>query len=183
MKNNHQFSAPHQNGGGDRPRKVQFSEVQKPHDLDLGLGQGHISMHNTCRTTNLPDHVTVLSCGTEIWPFGFCEISTFLWVWTRVIALLEGNSKIGLRQAVDQVPYYYHQPSVLSSMQNGREDRPRKLQFFETSKAPWPWPWIGPRSYWSAYLVEVYPHTKLGQYRKNFLWTYRHTWVPHLPMT
>jgi len=25
-----------------------------------GSGQGHISMHNTCRTTNLPDHLTVV---------------------------------------------------------------------------------------------------------------------------
>jgi len=32
-----------------------------------------------------------------------------------VIAFLEGNSKIGLRLAVVQVPYYDHQPSVLSS--------------------------------------------------------------------
>jgi len=28
-----------------------------PRDLDLGLGQGHISMYNTCRTTSIPDHV------------------------------------------------------------------------------------------------------------------------------
>ena len=44
-------------------RLRQFSEVQKPRyiDLDLGSGQGHISMHNTCRTTNLPNHVTVIS--------------------------------------------------------------------------------------------------------------------------
>jgi len=26
------------NGGEDRPRKVQFSEIQKPRDLDLGSG-------------------------------------------------------------------------------------------------------------------------------------------------
>jgi len=31
-----------------------------------------------------------------------------------VIAFQEGNSKIGLRQAVGQVPYYDYQPSVLS---------------------------------------------------------------------
>jgi len=29
------------NGGGDRPWKVQFSESQKPCDLDLDLGSGH----------------------------------------------------------------------------------------------------------------------------------------------
>jgi len=27
--------------GGDRPRKVQFLELQKPHDLDLDLASGH----------------------------------------------------------------------------------------------------------------------------------------------
>jgi len=31
--------APIVNGGGDRPRKVQFLELQKPRDLDLGSGQ------------------------------------------------------------------------------------------------------------------------------------------------
>ena len=46
----------------------QFSELQKPHDLDLdlGSGQGHINMHNTCRTTSKPDRVTVASHSTEI---------------------------------------------------------------------------------------------------------------------
>jgi len=37
-----------------------------------------------------------------------------------VIAFLEENSKIGLRRAVDQVPYYNHQSSVLSSMPKRR---------------------------------------------------------------
>jgi len=32
-----------------------------------------------------------------------------------MIAFLDGNSKIGLRQAVVQVAYYGKQPSVLSS--------------------------------------------------------------------
>ena len=30
-----------------------------PRDLDLGSGQGHISMHNTYGTTSRPNHVTV----------------------------------------------------------------------------------------------------------------------------
>jgi len=40
---------------------VQFSEIQKPRDLDLdlGSGQGHITMHNAYMTTSVPDHVTV----------------------------------------------------------------------------------------------------------------------------
>jgi len=28
------------------------------------------------------------------------------------------------------------------------------------------------RSHWRAYVVEVYPHTKLDGNRKNFLWMY-----------
>ena len=56
----------------------QLSEVQKPRDLDLALGsgEGHISMHNTCSTTSVPNRVTVASRSTEIWPFEFREIST-----------------------------------------------------------------------------------------------------------
>jgi len=38
----------------------QFSELQKPHDLDLGLGAGHISMHSTGRTTSIPNRVSIL---------------------------------------------------------------------------------------------------------------------------
>jgi len=58
----------------------QFSEVQIPRDLDLdldlGWDEGHISMHNTCRTTSVPNHVTLASRTTEIWLFECCEIST-----------------------------------------------------------------------------------------------------------
>ena len=62
--------------GGDRPRNVQFLEVQKLRDLDLGLGQGHINIYSTCKTTSMPNHVTVASRTTEIWPFEFREILT-----------------------------------------------------------------------------------------------------------
>ena len=98
----------------------QLSEVQMLRDLDLDLGssQGHVNVHSICRTTCMPNHVTVASCTTEIWPFEFRQISTLDKVWTLVVAFqpfLERNSKIGLRQAVVQVPYYGHQPSVLSS--------------------------------------------------------------------
>jgi len=37
-----------------------------------------------------------------------------------VIAFVEGNSKIGLQKAVEQVPYYHLQPSVLSSTRKWR---------------------------------------------------------------
>jgi len=64
-------------------------------------------------TACMLNHVTVASRTTEIWPFEFRQISILEEVWTLVIAFLDGNSKIGLRQAVVQVPYYGHQPSVL----------------------------------------------------------------------
>jgi len=98
----------------------QLSEVQMPCDLDLGSGQCHINIYSTCRTSSVPNHVTVASRTTEIWPFEYHEISTLNEVWTLVIAFLEGNSKIGLWQAVVQVPYYHHQPPVLSSTQKRR---------------------------------------------------------------
>jgi len=83
----------------------QLSEVQmvRDLDLDLGSGQGHGNVHSTCRTTCTLKHVTAASRTTEIRPFEFHEISTFCKVWTLVIAFVEGNSKIGLRQAVDHV--------------------------------------------------------------------------------
>jgi len=51
----------------------QLWEVQMLRDLDpdLGSGQGHINIHSTCRTTSLPNRVTVTSRISEIWPFEF----------------------------------------------------------------------------------------------------------------
>ena len=99
-----------------------YAQVQMLRDLDLdiGSGQGHINTHSTLSTTSLPNHVTVASRTTKIWPFEFHEISTFGEVWTLMMAFLKGNSKIGLRYAVVQVPYYHHQPSLLSSMPKRR---------------------------------------------------------------
>ena len=37
---------------------------------------------------------------------------------------------------------------------------------------------LGSKSYWCAYTVEVYPHTKLDRNRKKFLWTYGRTDTP-----
>jgi len=96
----------------------QLSDVQMVRDL--GWGQGHTSIHSTCSTSSLPNHVTVASRTTEIWSFEFREIWTLDEVWTLVIGFLEGNSKIGFQQAVAQVSYYHHQPSVLSSMPKRR---------------------------------------------------------------
>jgi len=54
----------------------QLSEVQMVRDLDLDLGwcQGHINIDITCRTSSLPNHVTVASRTTEIWPVEFRKI-------------------------------------------------------------------------------------------------------------
>jgi len=124
------------------------TKVQKPRDLDcdLGSGQGHISMHNTCRTTSMPNLLTVASHTTEIRPFECREISTFREVWTLVIAFVQGNSKIGLWQVVDQVPYYHYQPSVLSCTRKWQRRYVQFSSIFGSSKALWPWLWIGSRS-------------------------------------
>jgi len=55
--NNHQFWAPRQNGGGDRPGKVQFSELPKLRDLDVVLGsdRGHTGAHIRSRSTHTPN--------------------------------------------------------------------------------------------------------------------------------
>jgi len=101
----------------------QLSEVQMVRDVDLGSDQGHINIHSTCRTTSLPNRVTVASRTTEIWPFEFREISTIGEVWTLVIAFLGGNSEIGVWQAVVQVPYYDYQPSLLSCTRKRRRKK------------------------------------------------------------
>ena len=69
-----------QGGCGHRRQHARLrylSEVQKPRDLDLdlGSGQGHVSIHSTCRTTCRPNHVTVALRSTEIWPFECRQIS------------------------------------------------------------------------------------------------------------
>ena len=55
----------------------QLSEVQMFRDLDFEIGssQRHITIHSTCSTISLPNHVTVASRATEIWPFEFRHIS------------------------------------------------------------------------------------------------------------
>jgi len=50
----HHFWAPRQNSRWSRRSTVQFSELQKVSDHDLGSGQGHINMCNTYRTISCP---------------------------------------------------------------------------------------------------------------------------------
>jgi len=54
----------------------QLLEVQmlRDLDLDLGSGHGHVNIHSTCRSTGMLNHVTVVSCTTEIRPFEFHQI-------------------------------------------------------------------------------------------------------------
>jgi len=52
---NHQFWAPCQNGRGDRPRKVQFSQLQKLHDLNLRSGRCHTGTYMRSRSTHTPN--------------------------------------------------------------------------------------------------------------------------------
>jgi len=82
--------------------------------------QGDTNIHSTCRTTSMLMHVTVASRSSETWPFEFRKISIFGEVWTLVIAFVEGNTKLGLRQAVGHFPYYQCQSLVLSCMRNWR---------------------------------------------------------------
>ena len=46
-------------------------------DLDLGSSEGQVNIYSISRTTRMPNRVTVASRTTKIWPFEFCEISTF----------------------------------------------------------------------------------------------------------
>jgi len=47
-----------------------------------------------------------------------------------MIAFLDGNSKIGLRQAAVQVPYYHQQPSVFElHAKTAEEIDPEKFNF------------------------------------------------------
>jgi len=114
----------------------QLSEVQMLRDIDLNLGsgQGDTNIHSTCRTTSLPNHVTVTSRSTEIWPFEFREISTLDEVWTLVIAFLQGNSKIGLRQAVARSHTITTNHQFWASRQNGGGDGRRKEHFSQLWK-------------------------------------------------
>jgi len=65
----------------------------------------------------------------NMWPFECREISTLREVWTLVIPFLEGNSKISLREAVDQFPYCQYKPPVLSSTRKCRRTYTWKCTF------------------------------------------------------
>ena len=65
-----------QNGGGDRPRKLQFSKFQKPRDLDLGSGRGHTGVHIWSRAIHIPNYIEIgiTFCGrTDGWTYGLMD--------------------------------------------------------------------------------------------------------------
>jgi len=161
----------------------QLSEVQMLRDLDVDLesSQGHINIHSTCRTTSLPNYVTVASRTTEIWPFEFREIWTFGEVWTLVIAFLEENSKIGLRQSVvhdsSHVIIINHQ--FWAPRQNGEGDRAiEKCNFRNFGSS------VTLTLTWGRVEVtlvricgrDLPTHQIRSRSKKNFLWTYGRTY-------
>ena len=93
----------------------QLSEVQMVRDLDLDLDRVKVMATYTVRV-GLPAYPT---CDCSIMQFQNMAI----WIsWNIDIRRslnsrdsFPRNSKIGLRQAVDQVPYYQRQSSLLSS--------------------------------------------------------------------
>ena len=144
-------------------RTVQFSEPQNAIDLDLdlGSGQGHISMCNTYRTTSMPDHVTVASSSTEIWPFEIRVISTFREAWTHVIA-------------VDEVPYYQFWATVCFELcgKMWEEIDLEKSNFRNFRKPVFLTFTLDRVDVTVMRIYEVYRHTKLDQNQRNLLWTY-----------
>ena len=74
----------------------QLSEVQMVCDLDLESGQGHVNIHSRCTNTCAPNHVTVASRTTEIWPFEFRQISTFTLTLDRVKVMSTYTVRVGL---------------------------------------------------------------------------------------
>jgi len=152
----------------------QFSKLQKPRvfDLDFGSGQGHISIHNTCRTTSIHKRVALSSSNAEIWPFEIHVMSTFREVWTRDSFL---RSKLENQALTRCRPGPILSWSTISFDLHAKDsgDRPRKLQFSELQK-PHDLDLGSDRGHTGAHLIKVYPHTKLHQNRKKILWMYGH---------
>jgi len=68
---NHHFWAPRQNGGGDRPRKVQFWKLQNSCDLDFGSSRGltgaHIRSRFTTHQIRLKSEKLFVDVRTDVW--------------------------------------------------------------------------------------------------------------------
>ena len=57
--------------------KSDFWNFRSPVTLTLTLDRSKVTSACTCTATNVPDHVTVATRNTEIWPFEIRVISTF----------------------------------------------------------------------------------------------------------
>jgi len=75
---------------------VQLSELQKNSELDFGSGQRHISIHNTYRTTSIPDHVTNLKQYGCMALWRSCNIDILHSIWSHVIPFWE-DKKASIR--------------------------------------------------------------------------------------
>jgi len=122
---NHHFWAPYWKWRRRQTyRKVKFAKFQKPRDLDLELGssQSHICMHITCRTTGLPNRVTLKQYGNmAIWNSCNVDIS-----WS-----LNSRDNFSKRKFENWAPTrsrIYH--PFLSPRQNGGGDRPIESAIF-----------------------------------------------------
>jgi len=131
-------------------------------------GQGQTNIHTMCSTSRLPNRVTVASRTTEIWPFEYREITTLDEVWILVIAFLERNFKKRAPTSCGPGPITNHQfwapcenEEEIDLAQSIFRNFGRSVTFTLTLDRS--------RSHWCAYVVEVYPHTKLdGNRKKNF---------------
>jgi len=79
------------NGGADRPRKVQFLELQKPRDLDLGSGHtANRLVHHSSTSGYIPNFIEIgkTSCGrTDIWTYVRTYVPTDGWTFPPLMLL------------------------------------------------------------------------------------------------
>ena len=68
--------APTVNGGGDRPRKVQFLELQNPHDLDFDPGSGHTKYH---RASLIDLYIHKISLKSKNFADRRTDVRTYWW--------------------------------------------------------------------------------------------------------
>ena len=133
-------------------------------------------MHNIHRTARVPDHVTVASSSTEIWPF---EI--------RVIPRSLNSRDSFLKSKFENLsPTGCRLRPVLSWLAVSFELHDKMAQDIDLKSAvfgtvevpwprPWPWRWIGSRSHQHAQYVSDYQHAwqcdcSLTQYWNMAIW-------------
>ena len=148
----------------------QFSEIQMFHDLDLGWDQGHINIHSMCRTNSMPNHMTIASCITEIWPFECREI----WTFGKSLNSRDSFPRTKFKNWAQTSVSPILSPSTISFELHAETVREIDLEKwnFATSEAPFTLDRV------EVTLVRMWSRstdTKLGRNLKNFLWTYGRT--------